>query len=144
MEIEWRKLGLSMSFTGESVYLREKNWGNFPDFICIDEAVARMLNRESKPTALFVSNKHIAAAVRVSIEKLNIRIPQDISIITVTGTVEEEDFNITGATIDWFEMAKLCVFNLKGIITGDIRPGNRVSHSGDVVDRFTTAPVLVN
>lgn len=91
------------------------------------------------PTALMVSNMQMATAVAAHLRKAGWAVPADISLVTVNAAMTERDATFTGVVIDWYELARLAVRQLQGIMAGTFKRGARVCYAGLMVDHHTTA-----
>jgi len=92
------------------------------------------------PTALFFSNKHITEQAVRLLKHRGLKIPQDISIVTIGGALGEDETRFTAVHIDWYEMTRLAVNRLEEVITGKAKHNVRIAHVGGFADRGSSCP----
>lgn len=101
------------------------------------EAMTAYLKRcGSAPGAMFMSSDSIAPGILMALQEQNIRIPQDISIITFNNTILSEYSNppLTSIELSLRENAKAAAFCMELLWSGDAH-GKRIVVPCSLVDR---------
>lgn len=130
LEFFWKQALQRGSATGTSHYLH----GNDQ----VREYTERLATSDDAPTALFASNPGMANEILRHGRKMGLNVPENLSIVTVGGGFAKE-MRVSSIDIDWFEMARMAVQRLADLISGEGQAGARLTHSGEFVDRGTTA-----
>lgn len=106
------------------------------------EAMTAYLKRcGSAPRAMFMSSDSIAPGILMALQEQNIRIPQDISIITFNNTILSEYSNppLTSIELSLRENAKAAAFCMELLWSGDAH-GKRIVVPCSLVDRGSVQP----
>ncbi len=106
------------------------------------EAMTDYLKRNGgAPKAMFMSSDSIAPGILMALQEQNIRIPQDISMITFNNTILSEYSNppLTSIELSLRENAKAAVFCMELLWRGDAH-GKRIVVPCSLVDRGSVQP----
>jgi DNA-binding LacI/PurR family transcriptional regulator len=137
MEMYWRKHLDAVTGHGTSRFYRGGE----------DEAkklVSELLASSDIPTALFVSNLSRAREIYAALREKKLRIPEDISIITVGWNVGGNGSDITIVSVEWFEVVRMAVHRLADRMDNKAHSAARLSCSGQFLDAGTTGPPRKN
>lgn len=102
------------------------------------ECAERLLNLENPPTAIFASNDQTAFGVYEVAESLNIRIPQDVSVIGFDNVPESENYNLTTVDQHIDRMGYTATKMLIDLINGNEIESTQVKIDTELVIRGST------
>lgn len=82
--------------------------------------VLELMRVENKPTAIFCANDLTAIGAINSLKKLNLKVPQDVSIISIDniGAVESVNPPITTVKVPMKDLSHMAIITLKDRMTG--------------------------
>mgnify|MGYP000928678510 CR=1 FL=1 len=132
-EFYWRRRINNETLTGESVYLTT-------DFPLVQTYFEQLMAKTDRPSALYASSPGIADAIYREALKAGLRVPGDLSVITVGGE-HIPDLKVSSISINWSEIAHIAVSRLTDLYVKKRPAGARIMHCGEFVDRGSTASV---
>ncbi len=108
----------------------------------VTSAVAEMVNMEQRPTAVFASNSMIALKFMIELRKAGIKIPDEVSLISVEerGELETLELPMTAVCQPTRLMGEAAVRMLINLIRNRQAPEKQIL-SCNLVVRNTTSPV---
>jgi LacI family transcriptional regulator len=102
------------------------------------EGALQLMNLESPPTAIFASNDQTAIGVYEVAESLNLRIPEDISVIGFDNVPEAKNFNLTTVDQHIDRMGYAAAKMLIDLINGNEIEATQVKIHTELVIRGST------
>ncbi|MDR4949343.1 LacI family DNA-binding transcriptional regulator [Neobacillus cucumis] len=130
--------GFKQSLAGEGISLKEEWTVNAMSTIDEAKTAARkILSLKDMPTAVFASTDLIAAILINESRKVNIRIPQDLSIVGFDNTIYAElaDPGLTTIAQPKEELAHYAIDQLLKLMKDPIMPQQRIMLSPMLVER---------
>ena len=79
-----------------------------------------------------------ARELRPALEAQGLRVPADISIVTVGWGVADGGSDMTIVSVDWFEVVRMAVHRLQNRMDGRVRVAARLGCTGELNDGGTT------
>lgn len=132
----WADLREPLGYIGQSHLV-----GNQPESPSSEDVVEDILASETRPTALFVSNPHIARNIKTLLETLSEPSAHPLSIVCVGGEFIES-FPVSHVSQDWKELAKAAVNRIADRLNNDEPAGVRIHRVGEYCDRGSTYRIL--
>ncbi|MCI8413664.1 MAG: LacI family transcriptional regulator [Clostridia bacterium] len=109
--------------------------------ICFDKTI-ELMRCADRPTALFVGSDHMAIAAISALHKLNISIPDEISVIGISDIEDAKYLNppLTTIAIPQVEIGEIAASTLLQRIGGDLSLPKRIVVPTALVERSSVAP----